>query len=795
MASSKPDELRPDYAESIKFLQKWNPQGPWILTAIDPNKKGIETASFAAAEHEACRLWLQDQGDNKKRNLYFTVNAVTRMIDTKPSREHIAGMTWLHVDLDPRAGEDIAEEQKRILNLLRNPPAPIPPPTAIIFSGGGYQGFWKLERPVLLDGTPEQYEEAKRYNKQLEIVLGGDNCHNVDRIMRVPGSINRPDARKRKKGRRGARADMVEWNGVEYKIEKFTKAPMVRSEAPGFSGGTVQISGNVARFSSVDEIKELKDSPQARVVIVQGDDPDDPDKFGQSRSEWLFFVCCEMVRAGCSDDDIYSVITDPDFGISVSVLDKGSGIEGYAIRQIERAREHAIDPMLTEMNDKHAVIGSIGSKGLCRILSEERDAALGRSRIAYQNQSDFLLRYRNKMVDFVASANGKMASKPAGIWWLDHPQRRYYDTVVFAPGIDTPGSYNLWKGFGCDAIKGEIPRFESLVNDVIANGNSEVADYLWRFMAWAIQNPGDPAGVAVALRGGQGTGKGTFVNAFGHLFGRHYLTVTGAGLITGQFNAHLRECVVMFADEQKATDDPKVEARLKVLITEPRIMTEAKGVDAEMTKNCLHIFLASNSDWIVPVDDDDRRYVVFDVSDERKQDGAYFGPIEEELESGGYEALFDRLLSTDLGNWHPRQDRPRTEAHAGQKRESLKGIAAVWHDVLVAGELPHLARHADDGTGRLFLPSKLLADHVTASERWRSKKPCTVHALGRFFGKMGFEKIRPGTEPRSKGYALPPLPQARAAWDDAMWADPEWDLDDDEWVIDHDGPAHETFGP
>lgn len=410
------------YQEAIQFLRDWNPNGPWVITAIDPNKKGIETATFPAADPKACELWMEQQGDKKHRNIYFTVNPVARMLDSKPTRADIVAMSWIHVDLDPRAGEDIKEEQERILKLLRKPPGNIPPPTCITFSGGGYQGFWRLEKPILLNGSPESFEEAKRYNKQIELELGGDNCHNVDRIMRVPGSINRPDARKRKKGRVEARARVIDFGDQVYSIDQFTKAPQVQGNTTqGFSGNTVQISGNIARFSSVDEIKELKNSPQCRVVIVQGMDPDDPNKFDGSRSEWLFFVCCEMVRAGCEDDTIYSVITDPDFVISASVYTEASGkprnpseIEYYAVRQIERARERAIDPMLQELNDKHAIVTAIGAKGLCRILSEEVDLLTGRPRVAFQNQADFLLRYRNQSVEV---SSGKTKScKPAGLW-------------------------------------------------------------------------------------------------------------------------------------------------------------------------------------------------------------------------------------------------------------------------------------------------------------------------------------------------------------------------------------------
>ena len=51
----------------------------------------------------------------------------------------------------------------RILTLLRDPShLGVPKPTCIIFSGGGYQAFWQLKIPQMLDGTPEAYEDAKR---------------------------------------------------------------------------------------------------------------------------------------------------------------------------------------------------------------------------------------------------------------------------------------------------------------------------------------------------------------------------------------------------------------------------------------------------------------------------------------------------------------------------------------------------------------------------------------------------------------------------------------------------------
>ena len=81
--------------------------------------------------------------------------------------------------------------------------------TVIIDSGGGYQAFWRLREPVVL--TPNNVVELEGYNKRLAAALGGDDCHNLDRIMRLPGTINLPDAKKRERGRVPALARVVRW--------------------------------------------------------------------------------------------------------------------------------------------------------------------------------------------------------------------------------------------------------------------------------------------------------------------------------------------------------------------------------------------------------------------------------------------------------------------------------------------------------------------------------------------------------------------------------------------------------
>jgi len=77
-------------------------------------------------------------------NVYFTVNQVRGRLTKKASKEDIGQVRWLHVDIDPKPGVPLAQEQAAILDKLRNGLKEIPPPTLITFSGGGYQAFWRL---------------------------------------------------------------------------------------------------------------------------------------------------------------------------------------------------------------------------------------------------------------------------------------------------------------------------------------------------------------------------------------------------------------------------------------------------------------------------------------------------------------------------------------------------------------------------------------------------------------------------------------------------------------------------
>jgi hypothetical protein len=737
----KPDIPEPDTEAAVRFLKRWCPEGPWVLTSIVPDGK-TTTQTFAADSWRDAAAWISDR--QTKENIYFHVNPTLRPLTNKASKEDMARLAWLHVDVDPRAGEDIAAERERALKLLQGY---LKKPTVIVDSGGGYQGFWRLLPSDKLEthGQVAKAEELEQYNVQLEYEFGGDRCHNIDRIMRVPGTVNMPNLRKRKKGRKPALAVVVEWTDAVYPIEAFAAAPRIQPSCNGTceslpSGrAKVAVSGNVP-VVGCDELREWAAknntaiSDHVLALIATGQDPVDPGKY-PSRSEALFKVCCDLVRALVPDEMIYAVITGPN-EIASSVRDKSDWSQ-YALRQIERAKEEVIDPVLRQFNERHAVIADIGGK--CRIISEVFDTGLKRTRISNQSFEDFRNRYRHIKVQIGVNEANQPIMKPAGAFWIDHPQRRQYDTIAFAPGQEIDNAYNLWRGFGCASLPGSNHEsFLRHMRDNLCSGNPEHYAYLVNWMARTVQHPDGPGEVAVVFRGKRGTGKGLFAREFGRLWGRHFIQVSDSKHLVGNFNAHLRDAVVVFGDEAFFAGDRRHESVLKTLVTEETLIVEGKGIDAVVAPNYTHLILASNDAWVVPAGLDERRFFVLEVGEVHKQDHDYFHRILNDLADGGLENLLYFLLTKDIKEFNIRKV-PQTSALLDQKILSMDPEMEWVYEMLWEGRVLK-----NDQDWRLKVPVELLyEDYLQRMDQQRRTYRMNPTSFGRFISH-----VMPRNEPR-----------------------------------------------
>jgi len=338
-----------------------------------------------------------------------------------------------------------------------------------------------------------------------------------------------------------------------------------------------------------------------------------------------------------------------------------------------------VERLIDELNETHAVI-DIGGK--CKVMKLFTDPDTELEDFTLSSPNDFRGFYCNRKVK---TDEGYL---PLGVVWFNHPRRREFKGLTFSPRVTPVGYFNMWHGHAVEPREGDCSKYLAHVRDVIASGNKVIYEYLIGWMAHCIQKPDELIGVAIALRGSMGTGKGVFANGFGSLFGRHFMPLTQGAQLTGKFNSHMKDKVLVFADEAFWAGDKQAEGVLKALITEPSLVIEGKGENAFSIKNHLHFIFATNNDWVAPAGPQERRFFVLDVSEEKMQNHEYFAAIQRELDSGGREALLYYLQNYNLAGKNLRQF-PQTAALLEQKLYSLTPVQKYWYAKLEAGSLPN----------------------------------------------------------------------------------------------------------
>jgi hypothetical protein len=202
------------------------------LVALDPDYEGPQdkeptrrpqAATFVVLDQggavrtdaqRAMAEWIEAR--QGKRNVYFQVNPVRRIMRKKPNRADIARGVALFTDADPdavtEASKGLAAARERLLKdadgLIERKEVSI-----IINSGNGLQYIFVLAEPVPLSAqvvkkkgnpTTEPCENTKALaaeGRRLALRFNGDKVQNTDRIFRVPYTVNMPNAKKREKGR------------------------------------------------------------------------------------------------------------------------------------------------------------------------------------------------------------------------------------------------------------------------------------------------------------------------------------------------------------------------------------------------------------------------------------------------------------------------------------------------------------------------------------------------------------------------------------------------------------------
>lgn len=342
---------------------------------------------------------------------------------------------------------------------------------------------------------------------------------------------------------------------------------------------------------------------------------------------------------------------------------------------------------------------------------------------------------------------------PATIWINERNIRRNFDDVVFKPypTIDkaVKNHFNTWHGWAVpyadDMTEQEMDDYVkpwlNHIYNVFCSQDKEQFDYFVLWLAHMIQIPHKKPGVAIVLQSGQGFGKGIFVTLLSKIIGRSYVArVSEANHVAGGFSGQLKDKILINFDEATWGGDKKANGRLKALITEESLMLEEKFKSATETDHYARFFITSNNDYPVPIEHDDRRFFVPDVTT-TKPEQKYFDKLGALLDNKrAISCFFSALMNYDLNDFSVRTF-PNTKTRQKIKLESFSHNDMYKSFIVDASQ-------EDDIAAQLMTKNIKASDLFELFMQWKARNPSfknsptSIQAFGRAMSEAGMEAKR-----------------------------------------------------
>jgi P4 family phage/plasmid primase-like protien len=330
-----PNALKPDDEMMCTFLTSI-PAGLTTICAI-PAKGGNPTGKTfdLPAEAGAAVEWASSR-NAKGNGVYWTVNPSLSRIAKKPKKTDIAHGRFLHRDIDPSKDPTVpyADRHAVIEAEIESFRHKQPVPTIIIDSGHGCYPIYLLERPADEATTEEANRQIGRND--------GDGTWNIDRLLRLPGSVNWPQPKK--VSHKGYPSEAVMCTllrcGMEsYSIDLFLK-PTADQEDPFVTSMVI-----AAEVATID-IQSLPKVLQRKIKI----DPPDGE-----RSEVFHHVVCWLGDLGYAVDCIVLLLQSWPSGIAVKYQDRlGEEVQRSFAKRKESVKSAYTRKQLAGMIDETA---------------------------------------------------------------------------------------------------------------------------------------------------------------------------------------------------------------------------------------------------------------------------------------------------------------------------------------------------------------------------------------------------------------------------------------------------------
>jgi len=282
---------------------------------------------------------------NSGIDVYFGVNP---RVGKRGKKENVHYVMAFHAEVDYGAdGHKKKPDYENYDEAIKAVTKFNPPPTLINLSGGGLHCYWVLRTPVK---TREiGVDELESINKYFLRQLGGDKgTHNLDRVLRIPGTYNfkLPDNPRKVR--------VVQKDGPVYDFDDLKTFINNEEPKPKDTSGRQKSEAieNTAPSTWDGDIDKLAVSDRIKELIKNGNDGT-----YSSRSEADQAVITAQVHKGVGDPDIKAIFKSYTNGIGEKYKEHSAPDE-YLKYNIKKAKEMS-NLTLAEMMDPLFISGSI----------------------------------------------------------------------------------------------------------------------------------------------------------------------------------------------------------------------------------------------------------------------------------------------------------------------------------------------------------------------------------------------------------------------------------------------------
>ncbi|GAA6198706.1 hypothetical protein NBRC116598_41510 [Pseudophaeobacter arcticus] len=283
----------------------------------------------------------------------------------------------------------------------------------------------------------------------------------------------------------------------------------------------------------------------------------------------------------------------------------------------------------------------------------------------------------------------------------DYPAKLFFDSqkrysgITFAPPPASagPNDFNMYYGRALVSEEGDFDDIHDFLYFVVCNGRAWVYDWLILYLAHMVQRPGDKPGTALIATGKGGVGKGTFGEIIKRLTYPHFKLIEKDAHLFGQFaGEHLSKCIAVHLTEAM-TATPKLSQETKAYVTSPTLQVEPKGMNMYEVESFLRLYIEGNFKNVVMIEGNgsERRYLVFQMSDEHRDDKSYFKTLNAHINGDQMKAFLHYLENyqpEDHGyEWGDVRSAPETPERKMMQFHTMRASARGLLSLFEAGEL------------------------------------------------------------------------------------------------------------